>query len=88
MTVLAVSSSLSTGAAGAASSVGRAGSAIAALPPETRPREKLVALGPSALADAELLAILLRTGLPGRSVLRLSRDVLDECGGFRGLLRV
>lgn len=87
MTVLAVSSSPSTAAAGAVAAARPAGSAIAALPPETRPREKLVALGPSALADAELLAILLRTGLPGRSVLRLSCDVLDECGGFRGLLR-
>ncbi|MFX1682631.1 DNA repair protein RadC [Mitsuaria sp. CC2] len=62
-------------------------SVIAELPPEVRPREKLLARGASALSDAELLAILLRTGLPGRPVLTLSRDVLDSCGGFRGLLR-
>ncbi|WP_431262979.1 RadC family protein [Roseateles chitinivorans] len=62
-------------------------SVIAALPPEARPREKLLAQGASTLSDAELLAILLRTGLPGRPVLSLARDVLDRCGGFRGLLR-
>jgi DNA repair protein RadC len=62
-------------------------SVIAALPPEARPREKLLAQGARALSDAELLAILLRTGLPGRPVLTLARDVLDRCGGFRSLLR-
>lgn len=62
-------------------------SVMAALPAEARPREKLLARGASALSDAELLAILLRTGLPGRPVLSLAREVLDRCGGFRGLLR-
>ncbi|MDH0864687.1 DNA repair protein RadC [Mitsuaria sp. GD03876] len=61
--------------------------ALAALPPEARPREKLIARGAAALADAELLAILLRTGRPGRPVLSLSREVLDRCGGLRALLR-
>ena len=56
------------------------------LPPDARPREKLLALGPAALADAELLALLLRTGLPGRGVLQLAQDVLDAFGGFAGLL--
>ncbi|RZI57046.1 MAG: JAB domain-containing protein [Rubrivivax sp.] len=62
-------------------------SVIASLPPEARPREKLLARGATALSDAELLAILLRTGLPGSPVLSLARDVLDRYGGFRGLLR-
>lgn len=56
------------------------------LPAQARPREKLLALGPSALADAELLALLLRTGLPGRHVLQLAQDLLDRFGGIRGLL--
>lgn len=60
---------------------------LAALPAEARPREKLIARGAPALSDAELLAILMRTGLPGRSVLQLARDVLDRCGGVAGLLR-
>ncbi len=34
------------------------------LPQDSRPREKLLALGPAALGDAELLALLLRTGMP------------------------
>jgi DNA repair protein RadC len=58
-----------------------------ALPPPLRPREKLRDLGPGALADAELLAILLRTGLPGRPVLRLACELLDEFGGLDGLMR-
>jgi DNA repair protein RadC len=56
------------------------------LPPDARPREKLLARGPGALADAELLALLLRTGLPGQSVLALSQALLDQFGGWRGLL--
>ena len=36
------------------------------IPPDARPREKLLAQGPAALADAELVALLLRTGLKGR----------------------
>jgi DNA repair protein RadC len=56
------------------------------LPPEARPREKLLARGPAALADAELLALLLRTGLPGQGVLQLAQDVLSRFGGLHGLL--
>lgn len=59
---------------------------LAALPAEARPREKLIARGAPALSDAELLAILMRTGLRGRPVLQLARDVLDQCGGFAGLI--
>jgi DNA repair protein RadC len=56
------------------------------LPADLRPREKLLARGPAALADAELLALLLRTGLAGRGVLQLAQDLLDEFGGLSGLL--
>lgn len=58
------------------------------LPPDQRPREKLLARGPAALADAELLALLLRTGLPGQGVVALAQQVLQRCGGFAGLLGV
>ena len=56
------------------------------LPPDARPREKLLARGPGALGDAELLALLLRTGLAGKSVLQLAQELLDEFGGIAGLL--
>ena len=56
------------------------------LPPDARPREKLLARGPSALGDAELLALLLRTGLPGTSVLQMAQQLLDRFDGIAGLL--
>ena len=56
------------------------------LPADQRPREKLLARGPAALADAELLALLLRTGYRGRGVMAVAQDVLDDCKGFAGLL--
>ncbi len=57
------------------------------LPADQRPREKLLARGPAALADAELLALLLRTGTAGTGVLGLAQQVIDGCGGFAGLLQ-
>ena len=56
------------------------------LPTDTLPREKLLARGASALSDAELLAILLRTGLAGCSVLQMAQGLLDRFGGLAGLL--
>ena len=56
------------------------------LPADQRPREKLLARGAGALADGELLALLLRTGYKGRGVFELAGTVLDTCGGFAGLL--
>lgn len=53
--------------------------------PDERPREKLLTRGPAALTDAELLAVCLRTGLPGKTVLDLARDLLAG-GGLRTLL--
>lgn len=46
------------------------------LPLQSRPREKLLARGPEALSDAELLAVLLRTGLRGKSVLQMADELL------------
>lgn len=56
------------------------------LPADCRPREKLLARGTSALSDAELLAILLRSGLRGKGVLQLAQELLDRFGGLAGLL--
>ena len=60
---------------------------LAHLPPQARPREKLLALGPQALVDAELLALLLRTGTRDKPVLQLAQALLDEFGGWSGLLQ-
>ena len=57
------------------------------LPTEVRPREKLLALGPAALSDTELLALLLRTGTPGRHVLHMASELLAQFGGISGLLQ-
>lgn len=57
------------------------------IPSDARPRERLLALGPLALADAELVALLLRTGLKGTPVLQLAQQLLDATGGVRGLLQ-
>lgn len=57
------------------------------LPPDARPREKLLARGPAALADAELVALLLRTGMRGSTVLQLSQRLLDHFHGVSGLLQ-
>jgi DNA repair protein RadC len=56
------------------------------LPPDAQPREKLLARGAGALGDAELLALLLRTGLPGQGVLQMAQALLDRFGGVSGLL--
>jgi DNA repair protein RadC len=56
------------------------------LPADARPREKLIARGPAALGDAELLALLLRTGVAGKNVLQLAQELLDAFGGIAGLL--
>jgi DNA repair protein RadC len=59
---------------------------LKSLPEDFRPREKLLARGAGALSDAELLALLLRTGLPGKHVLQLAQELLDRFGGVAGLL--
>jgi DNA repair protein RadC len=55
--------------------------------PETeRPREKLLRLGPQALSEAELIAILIRTGTRGFTALDVARRVLTDFGSLRNLL--
>lgn len=54
-------------------------------PPEERPRERLLRGGPAGLSDGELLSVILRTGLPGRRVRVLARELLRELGGLEGL---
>jgi DNA repair protein RadC len=56
-------------------------------PAAERPREKLLARGAASLTDAELLAIFLRTGTPGRTAVDLARELLGRFGGLRALLR-
>ena len=59
------------------------------LPPDARPREKLLARGAAALSDAELLALLLRTGTAGKGVLQMAQELLDlpsvSASGFGGV---
>jgi len=60
--------------------------AITDWPKEERPREKLLQRGAAALSDAELLAIFLRTGVPGKTAVDLARDLLNRFGNLRTLL--
>jgi len=60
--------------------------ALKDLPADARPREKLLARGPGALSDTELLALLLRTGTAGKNVLQLADELLGRFGGVAGLL--
>lgn len=56
------------------------------LPESERPREKLLKFGAEALSNAELLAIILRTGSASENILGLSNRILKETGGLNGLL--
>ena len=55
-------------------------------PSTERPREKLLLRGPGALSDAELLAIFLGSGLPGRDAVQTGRELLEGHGPLRALL--
>jgi DNA repair protein RadC len=69
--------------------------ALKTLPIDARPRERLLARGPSALSDTELLAILLRTGIVGKGVMQMAQELLSPAlpdpatgtlqGGFGGI---
>lgn len=59
--------------------------AISDWPLAERPRERLLAQGAGSLSDAELLAVVLRTGLPGKSAVELGRDLLTRFKGVAGL---
>ena len=60
--------------------------AISDWPAAERPREKLMARGPEALSDAELLAIFLRTGIVGKSAVDLAREMLSTFGSLNALI--
>jgi len=62
------------------------GMAIKDWPTDERPREKLLDKGAAALTDAELLAILLRTGTPGLSAVDVARKVIENFGSLRKLV--
>ena len=61
--------------------------AITDWPVNERPREKLLKQGAQNLSDAELLAIVLRTGVAGKTAVDLARELLHEYGGLRPLLQ-
>lgn len=60
--------------------------AITDWPQLERPREKLLSLGSAALSDAELLAIFIRTGVPGKTAVDLGRELLNEFGSLRHIV--
>jgi DNA repair protein RadC len=60
--------------------------AIRDWPPNERPREKLLEQGSGSLTEAELLAVLLRTGARGRSAVDVARGLLSQFGSLRTLL--
>ena len=74
------------GRSGAASRDRGEAMAITDWPEGERPRERLLALGPEALSDAELLAIYLRVGVRGKSAVDLARDLLQRFDGRLGAL--
>ena len=53
-----------------------------------RPRERLARIGADNLKTDELLAILLRTGLPGENAVEVGQRLIQECGGLTGLHRM
>src|SRR5918999_6223939 len=62
------------------------GMAISQWAAEERPRERLLASGAGALSDAELVAVLLRSGVRGKSAVDLARELLARVGGIARLL--
>jgi DNA repair protein RadC len=60
---------------------------IREMPQEERPREKLAAHGASALTDPELIAILLRTGIPGANAIEIGRRLLEQYRTWNRLSR-
>jgi DNA repair protein RadC len=60
--------------------------AIADWPVGERPRERLLAQGAGSLSDAELVAVLLRTGVRGKTAVDLGRELIERFQGIAGLL--
>lgn len=55
------------------------------LPIDDRPREKLILRGVQSLSDAELIAILLRTGTKGKSVISVAQEIINKYGDISSL---
>jgi len=60
--------------------------AISSWPAAERPRERLLERGAGYLTDAELVAVLLRTGIRGKNAVELARELLETFGGITGML--
>lgn len=56
------------------------------MPVAERPQERLISKGPEALSDAELLAVILRSGTRGHNVMNLAVELITRMGSLRGLL--
>lgn len=56
------------------------------IPASERPRERLLQQGAGSLSDAELLAVLLRTGRKGTSAIQMGHELLEQYSGLAGLL--
>ena len=61
---------------------------IKQLPPELRPRERLLAAGPGALSDGELLGLLFGIGNREKTAVELAGEVISEAGSLHGLYDV
>jgi len=61
---------------------------IKQLPPELRPRERLLQAGPAALSDGELLGLLFGIGSREKTAVELAGEVISEAGGLHGLYHV
>jgi DNA repair protein RadC len=57
------------------------------MPAKERPRERMEALGPKSLSEAELLAILLRVGIRGESAIQLAQRLLRDLNGVTGIYK-
>lgn len=58
------------------------------IPQEERPRERMKQYGAENLSNTELLAILLRTGVRGQSVIRVAEEILQKAGSLKALLEM
>src|ERR1019366_1080759 len=61
-------------------------SGIAKWPEDERPRERLLARGPQDLTDGELIAILLRVGVRGKSAVELGHDLVKRFGSVQAMM--
>lgn len=52
---------------------------------DEKPREKLIKNGEHTLTDTELLAILIRSGIKGKTAIDLARNVIEKFGSFRNM---